>query len=154
MTTVLLIGVLMAAAVPAAAQRPLTQTDLADAELRTVLRAFYFNLAHQDWEALAADILSAKVVAHRPAPEAMVAAAFRSAPAAGKESACPSNAAPLVDQAAITLDGDWAEVSVPRCGVTAGAADEFRLIRFEERWRVVYIDLFREPESGAVQLAR
>jgi hypothetical protein len=82
----------------------------------------------------------------------MVAAASRSAPAAGEELACPSNAAPLVDQAAITLDGDWAEVSVPRCAVAAGAADEFRLIRFEARWRVVYIDLSREPDP--VQLAR
>ena len=56
------------------------------------------------------------------------------------------------DQAAFTLEGDWAEVSVPRCGMTAGGADEFRLIRFEGRWRVVYIDLFRE--SSQVELAR
>ena len=49
-----------------------------------------------------------------------------------------------IDQATITLDGDWAEVSVPRCTAPRGA-DEFRLIRFERRWRFVYIDLFQEP---------
>jgi len=57
-----------------------------------------------------------------------------------------------VDQAAITLDGDWAEVSVPRCAGTAVGADEFRFIRFERRWRVIYIALFRE--GSPVQLAR
>jgi hypothetical protein len=38
-----------------------------------------------------------------------------------------------VDQAAIQLDGDWAEVSVPRCSGTSAGADEFRLLYFEER---------------------
>lgn len=142
-----LVGMLMASALPAAAQRPLTRTDSAHAALRTVLRAFYFNLAHQDWEALSADILTAKVVAHRAAPEAMVAAA----PRADGSPTCATDIAARVDRATVTLDGEWAEASVPSCA-PVGGADEFRFIRFEERWRIVYIDLFREPEE--VQLAR
>ena len=42
---------LTAIALPMSAQH-----DSAHAELRTVLRAFYFNLAHHDWEAIAADV--------------------------------------------------------------------------------------------------
>ena len=49
--------------------------DSAQAHVRTTLHAFYFNLAHRDWEALTADILPAKIVAHRPAPAALVATA-------------------------------------------------------------------------------
>jgi hypothetical protein len=33
---------------------------------------------------------------------------------------------------------------VPRCNPAIGA-DEFRLIRFDGRWRFVYIQLFRRP---------
>ncbi|MGH7632070.1 MAG: hypothetical protein ACREOF_22265 [Gemmatimonadales bacterium] len=142
-----LAAVLMASALPAAAQQSLAETDSTPAQIRTTLRAFYFNLAHQDWEALSADILTAKVVAHRPAPEAMVAAA----PRVDDPPACSTDVAARVDRAAVTLDGEWAEVSVPSCAA-AGRADEFRFIRFEGRWRIVYIDLFRA--SGAVQLAR
>jgi hypothetical protein len=43
-------GMLTIAVSPASAQQ-----DSSASELRTVLRAFYFNLAHQDWEAIAAD---------------------------------------------------------------------------------------------------
>jgi len=50
-----------------------------------------------------------------------------------------------VDQAIITLDGDWAEVTVPSCASPLAGADEFRLIRFEGRWRFVYIRLFESP---------
>jgi len=149
---VALTGLLMAVAVPAAAQLPSADRDSAHAELLTALRAFYFNLAHQDWEALAADILSAKIVASRPAPEALVAAASRSAGARTHAPECSPKVARIVDQAAITLDGDWAEVSVPRCAGTAVGADKFRFIRFERRWRVIYIALFRE--GNPVQLAR
>ena len=150
---VVLVGVMMASALLATAQQPLlTRADSTQAQLRTTLRAFYFSLAHHDWEALTADILPAKVVAHRPAPEALVTAArlpdrptkaAGSAPPADAPPACPSSAAALVDLARITLDGDWAEVSVPRCGGTTAGADEFRFIHFERRWRIVYIDLSR-----------
>jgi len=129
----------------ATAQQSPIQPDSARAQIHTSLRAFYFNFAHQDWEALTADILAAKVVAHRPAPEAMVLAASAGASSVADEpAACAPNQA-LVDQATMTLDGDWAEVSVPRCTAALAGADEFRLIHFEERWRFVYIDLYEEP---------
>jgi hypothetical protein len=149
---VVLVPVLIAAALPATAQQPLTPADSTPAQLRTTLRAFYFSLAHRDWEALTADILPAKVVAHRPAPESLVMAArlpdrparaAGSAPPADDPPACSSSASALVDRARITLDGDWAEVSVPSCGGTTPGADEFRFIHFEGRWRIVYIDLSR-----------
>jgi hypothetical protein len=41
---------------------------------------------------------------------------------------CSSTPTALVDQATITLDGDWAEVTVPRCAaptITAAPADVF-----------------------------
>ena len=111
--------------------------------IHTTLRAFYFNLAHHDWEAIASQVLPAKVVAHRPAPEAMVAAA--ESPALLDDSADCS--APPGDQARITTDGDWAEVSVARCEGALRGEDEFRLIHFEQRWRIVYIDLFAQRLS-------
>jgi hypothetical protein len=141
--------VLVVSTSTAAAQRSEPRLDSARAQIHTSLRAFYFNLAHQDWEALTADILAAKVVAHRPAPDAMVIAAADRAsgllPAGDDVEPCSSGATALVDRATIALDGDWAEVSVPRCSAGLSGADEFRLIRFEARWRIVYIDLFREP---------
>jgi hypothetical protein len=136
--------VLSAWTASASAQQSTIRPDSARAQIHTSLRAFYFNLAHQDWEALTADILAAKVVAHRPAPEAMVLAASAAASPVDGPAACSSNR-PLVDQAIITLDRNWAEVSVPRCAAALAGADEFRLIRFEERWRFVYIDLYEEP---------
>lgn len=135
--------VLSAWTVSGTAQQSPIQPDSARAQIHTSLRAFYFNLAHEDWEALTADILAAKVVAHRPAPEALVLSAA-SAGVLSAPPACSSTEA-LVDQAAITLDGDWAEVSVPRCTGALAGGDEFRLIHFEERWRFVYIDLYEEP---------
>jgi hypothetical protein len=53
----------------------------------------------------------------------------------------------MVDEAAIRLDGDWAEVSVPRCSGASVGADEFRMLYFEERWRFIYTDLFEAPPS-------
>jgi hypothetical protein len=59
------------------------------------------------------------------------------------------SASPKVEEAAIRLDGDWAEVSVPRCSGTSSGADEFRLLYFEQRWRFIYTDLFKaRPPSG------
>ncbi len=58
---------------------------------------------------------------------------------------CSTKTPALVSQAVITVTGDWAEVSVPRCAVASTGADEFRLIHFEERWRVIGIRLFQEP---------
>jgi hypothetical protein len=136
-----LVTLLIATTATAAAQQAPARHDSTRAQIHQTLRAFYFNLAHGDWEALSADILPAKVVAHRSAPESLVLAATS---AASEPVECASPATPLIDQATITLDGDWAEVSVPSCAAPRGA-DEFRLIRFERRWRFVYIDLFPEP---------
>lgn len=143
--TLVLALVLSAWTASATGQQSPLQPDSARAQIHTSLRAFYFNLAHQDWEALTADILAAKVVAHRPAPEALVLAASAASSVADEPAACSSTRAARVDQAIITLDGSWAEVSVPRCTAALAGADEFRLIRFEERWRFVYIDLYEEP---------
>ncbi|HEX3234896.1 MAG TPA: hypothetical protein VHR41_11910 [Gemmatimonadales bacterium] len=135
----------------AAAQQQQILADSTRAQIQTGLRAFYFNLAHRDWDALTADILPAKVVAHRPAPEVLLTKAGAARDAAERSTKaddsamCPAGQAALVDQAGIILDGDWAEVSVPRCGGSPAGADEFRLIRFESRWRLVYIRLFQQP---------
>ena len=151
-TTLALLSALLTSTVTVTAQQSPAEPDSSRAQIHTSLRAFYFNLAHQDWEALTADILAAKVVAHRPAPAALVAAA--TSPGRGVHSsesnhrtACSSSATPMVNEAVMLLDGDWAEVSVPRCGAVGGGQDEFRLIHFEQRWRIVYIDLFQEPLS-------
>jgi hypothetical protein len=139
----------------AAAQYTAVQPEFARAQIQATLRSFYFNLSRHDWEALTADILAAKVVAHRHVPEALMVAAVASGRTVESSAAEPvtcSAKAALVGQAAITLDGDWAEVSVPRCtGVPAGA-DEFRLIHFEARWRFVSIDLFQEPANVSAGL--
>jgi hypothetical protein len=136
-----LVTLMIAATAPAAAQQTPVQRDTTRAQIQRTLRAFYFNLAHDDWEALTADILPAKVVAHRSAPEALEVAAR---PAADAPAECATPATPSIDSAIITLDGDWAQVSVPRCTEPRGA-DEFRLIRFQRRWRFVHIDLLHQP---------
>ena len=144
-------GMLMALALPAAAQRAAVQPDSVHDQLRTVIRAFYFNLEHQNWEALAAYVLSPKLLERRGGPGDLRTdpgartRAGGSPRATAEPAACSSSTPPAVDQAAIRVDGDWAEVSVPRCSVTSAGADEFRLLYFEERWRFIYTDLFAEP---------
>jgi hypothetical protein len=141
-TAAVIAGLLAALPRPAAAQE-----DAAEAQLRSVLRAFYFNLAHHDWEAIAADVLSAKVLASRPLPESLRiaprdrAGTDRSPGLADETMVCSSNIFAIVDKAAIQRDGDWTAVSIPRCGVAMAEMDEFRLIYFEKRWRFVSIDL-------------
>lgn len=148
--TLALLALLLTSPVAGTAQQSSDPPDSTRAQIHARLRGFYYNLAHQDWEALTADILAAKIVAHRPAPAALVAAATSShgAPHSSgphPRAACSSSGTPLVDQAVMMLDGDWAEVSVPRCDTMDGGADGFRLIHFEQRWRIVYIDLFQQP---------
>jgi hypothetical protein len=156
-TAVALAGMLTALALPAAAQREAIQPDSAHAEIRTVLRAFYFHRAHQNWEALAAFVLSPKLLERRGAPGNLQPAprdrarAGGSSRAAAERVACAASTSAMVDQAAIQLDGDWAEVSVPRCGVASAGADEFRLLYFEERWRFIYTDLFEEPRNVSTE---
>lgn len=140
------IGMLALTAGGASAQ--LRSSESPATELRGALRAFYFSLAHHDWEALAAGILPAKVVAHREPPASVVAA---SQPQRHPE-ACAPTVAERVRDAAITIDGDWAAASVPRCGAGESGADGFRFIHFDGRWWIVYIDLYEA--SVPLQLAR
>jgi hypothetical protein len=147
-------GVLLAAlAQPAAAQRAAIQPDSAGAEIRAVLRALYLNLENHNWEALSAYVLSPKLLERRGAPgDLQMVARDRgrgrgSSHAAATPMPCPSSTSPAVAGAAIRLDGDWAEVSVPRCSGTTFGVDEFRMLYFEERWRFIYTDLFEAPLS-------
>jgi hypothetical protein len=150
-TAVVVAGLLMATALPAAAQQAAVQPDSAQAQIRTVLHAFYLNLESRNWEALAAYVLSPKLLERRGAPGDLQAAVRNrartrgSSHAAAEPTTCSASASPMVDQAAIQVDGDWAEVSVPRCSGGAAGADEFRLLYFEERWRFIYTDLFEAP---------
>ena len=128
----------------AAAQEATVVPTGAAAEIGGRLRAFYFNLGHNDWDALTADILAAKVVAHRRPPERLLLAPLTppgtaSSPA---EKVCPGAVA--VEQAVITVEGDWAGASVPHCGPVS-LHDEFRLIQFAGRWRFVSIHLSQQP---------
>jgi hypothetical protein len=122
-----------------------------------VLRAFYLNLENKNWEALSAYVLSPKLLERRGAPgDLQMVARDRgrgrgSSHAAAAPVPCPSSTPAAVEEAAIRLDGDWAEVSVPRCSGTSGGGDEFRMLYFEERWRFIYTDLFEAP-PGAPRL--
>jgi len=132
--------------------RPADDSDRDSAQIHTTLRAFYFNLAHQDWEAMAADILPAKVVRASACPEALVLAATSgprlpsprrpagSSPESDELPECSSESTPLVDRhhhARRRLGGGVRAA----CTASRAGEDEFRLIHFEQRWRFVYIDL-------------
>ena len=150
----LALGVLlMAAAPPATAQETTIAPDSARAQIGAVLRAFYLNLANRNWDALAAYVLSPKLLERRGAPgERQMVARDRtrvraSPPAPAAPGTCPSSASPMIDEAAIRLDGDWAEVSVARCSGPSPGVDEFGMLYFEERWRFIYTDLFQGPSA-------
>ncbi|HEU4752158.1 MAG TPA: hypothetical protein VFU47_03540, partial [Armatimonadota bacterium] len=137
----LILGLLTAAAPPAMAQTAATAPDSARGEIRLVLRAFYLNLASRNWDALAAYVLSPKLLERRgtPGDRRLVAqdrTRSRSAPAAAVAlPACPAKASPMIDEAVIRLDGDWADVSVPRCSGVSPGVDQFGMLFFERRWR-------------------
>ena len=151
--TAVAVAGLMALALPAAAQRAAIQPDSAHAQIRTVLRGFYLNWESRNWDALAAYVLSPKLLERRGAAgDVQTVARDRTRTRASSRVAaapvtCPSSSSPMIDQAAIQLDGDWAEVSVPRCSGGSAGTDEFRLIYFEERWRFIYTDLFEAPTN-------
>jgi hypothetical protein len=142
---------LMVLALPATAQRAAVEPDSARAQIRAVLRAFYLNLQSQNWGALSAYVLSPKLLERRGAPgDPQTAARDRArgratSHATAAPRTCPSSTSPVVDEAAIRLDGDWAEASVPRCSGASVGTDEFRMLYFEERWRFIYTDLFEAP---------
>jgi len=60
-TPAVLLSLLVVSTAGAAAQGPPVQVDSSRAQIHTSLRAFYFSLAHRDWEALTADVLPAKM---------------------------------------------------------------------------------------------
>jgi hypothetical protein len=142
---------LVRAATPVRAQSSASPPDSAQAQIRSVLRAFYLNYASRNWDALAAYVLSPKLLERRGAPEDVQLVARdrtrrRGTPAAvAAPRSCPSSASPMVDDAAIGLDGDWADVSVPRCSGPSAGVDQFGMLYFERRWRFIYTDLFQEP---------
>ena len=135
-----------------AQDRPLAP-DSAVAEIRLVLRAFYLNYANQNWDALASYVLSPKLLERRGAPgdTQMVARDRRRSRGSSLEvspPACPSSASPMIGDAGIRVDGDWADVSVPRCSASAPGVDRFGMLYFENRWRFIYTDLFEaQPAS-------
>jgi hypothetical protein len=64
----LILSLLLIAAPPRATAQSTIMPDSARAELTPVLRAFYLNLATQNWDALAAYVLSPKLLERRGAP--------------------------------------------------------------------------------------
>jgi hypothetical protein len=149
-------GVLLVTLAQAAnAQQATPPADSARAQIRAVLRAFYFNLEHQNWEALSTYVLSPKLLERRGAPSDLEMVTRdrgrrrASAHADALSRACPARTSPQVEEADIRLDGDWAEVSVSRCSGASAGVDEFRMLYFEQRWRFIYTDLFEaQPISG------
>ena len=135
------VAVLLSAPIHSAiAQQATEAPDSARAEIRSVLRAFYFNLESQNWDALAAYVLSPKLLERGGAPaelQMVVRDRARSrswSHAAAGRVTCPSNTSAAVDAAAIQLDGDWADVSVTRCSGGTSGVDELGLLYFEDRW--------------------
>jgi hypothetical protein len=146
------VGFLMlAGGTKAAAQEATTVRNEAHAEIGARLRSFYFNLAHNDWEALTADILAAKVVAHRPVPESLLLGSDTPAtPLSLAERVCSRGQSTSIHDAVITVQGDWAEAVVPHCA-RGSRNDEFRLIRFAGRWRFIAIQLSQQPVNLTVE---
>lgn len=151
----LAVGVLLlAVARPVTAQQPAILPDSAPSQIRAVLRAFYLNLENQNWEALAAYVLSPKLLERRGGPGDLELVARDRTRARGSAHAavaprtCTSSTSSMVEKAVIRLDGDWAEVSVPRCSGASSGVDEFRMLYFEERWRFIYTDLFEGPPTS------
>jgi hypothetical protein len=152
-TAILLVALVQ----PAVGQEPAIQADSAPVLIRAVLRAYYLNLANQNWDALSSYVLSPKLLERRGAPrDAQMVARDRTRgrgtpPALAVLPTCPSSASPMVTEASIRRDGDWAEVSVPRCSGASPGVDEFGMLYFEKRWRFIYTDLFEgrpAPETA------
>ncbi len=147
----------MATASSLIAQDKPVASDSASDQIRLVLRAFYFNYAKQNWDALAAYVLSPKLLERRGAPgdTQMVArdrTRSRGSSLVVAPPVCPSSASPMIADAAIRVDGDWADVAVPRCSGGAPGVDQFGMLYFEGRWRFIYTDMFEAqpaPETAA-----
>jgi hypothetical protein len=148
-----MLGLLLLGATRAATAQTAGAPDSAAAGIRLILRAFYLNLASQNWDALAAYVLSPKLLERRGAPgelQMVVRDRTRSRGGTGPTAAppaCPSSASPMIDGAVIGVDGDWADVSVPRCSGASPGVDRFGMLYFERRWRFIYTDLFQPPPA-------
>jgi hypothetical protein len=148
-------SLVLALAHPAAAQRAAPPPDSARAEIRAVLRAFYANYQSQSWDALAAYVLSPKLLERRGAPGDLQAVARDRTRSRGwshpatRHVPCPTSASFVADSADIRVDGDWADVSAPRCSGDVPGVDELGLLYFEHRWRFIYTDLFQAPAPAA-----
>lgn len=124
-------------------------------EIRGVIRAFYFHLAHQDWDAVGRQILPAKVVARWAPPDALLpphtshigdarGSPFEAAVArqmAKAEPRCTADHARAVAHASVAIEGRWAAVSLAPCSEGSMAGDEFRLFFMQGSWRIVHIAL-------------
>ena len=129
--------------------------DSAQSQIRAVLRAFYLHLENQNWEALSPYVLSPKLLERRGSPQdVQMVTRDRARSRGGSHAApwprtCPAKPSALIEEAAIRLDGDWAEVSVPRCSESTAGVDELRMLYFEGRWRFIYTELFDgSPTAG------
>jgi hypothetical protein len=122
-------------------QQPAGVSDVERAEIHSILRRFYFNLDHRDWEGLTSDILAAKVMAHRPMPARLLTAFGSDSSRAPMDLPACGQDLPAVEQAILARSEDWMMVVVPRCPAGMKGADRFRLVRFENRWRFVHIQL-------------
>lgn len=140
--TTALVAAMLVFAGTAAAQQPSAPPDSASrVEIRTALRSFYYNRAHGDANSLLVDMLGSKVDANRTAPfDAIVAS---DTTPLDPHVTCMTDAP--IDRAIIVLKGKWAHISVPRCGATESTADQFRMIRMEERWRFVDFRVLDTP---------
>lgn len=149
----LAVGMLLVLPRLATAQEVVIPPDSAQTQIRAVLRAFYLHLENKNWEALSPYVLSPKLLERRGGPgDSQMVTRDRArsrgvSHAASSPRTCPAKPSALVDEAAIRLDGDWAEVSVPRCSGASPGADELRMLYFEDRWRFIYTDLFDGSSS-------
>jgi hypothetical protein len=138
----------------ATAQEAAISPDSVRSQIRAVLRAFYLHLENRNWEALSPYVLSPKLLERRGAPGNLQMASRdrargrSSSHPASKPKTCPAKPSASVEEAAIRLDGDWAEVSVPRCSGASPGVDELRMLYFEQRWRFIYTDLFDGSPSA------
>jgi hypothetical protein len=153
--TNLVAGILLIAlSRPMTAQEVVIQPDSARSQIRAVLRAFYRHWENQNWDALSPYVLSPKLLERRGSPgDVKTVTRDRkrsrgSSHAASAPRTCLTRPSALIDEAEIRLDGDWAEISVPRCSRASAGVDELRMLYFEQRWRFIYTDLFDGSPGG------
>jgi hypothetical protein len=127
--------------------------DSSRVQIQAILRNWYFSLAHRDWNAVTADILPAKVVAHRPRPSVWLKSPRPESAEVSEVRHCTVGQTGLVQAAQLRQEGDWAEVWVPRCAAGFLGGDSFRLVYFEQRWRIISIELYERPGATAREVS-